>query len=147
MRRRKQVNSIGCFEVVEVGPVVCGVYALLSGDRVVYVGQSTNVLRRLYDHRERRGSAVFDVAMVMGARPEALNRVEAFLIEQLSPPLNRHGRMKLNEEQRKSFKGKHRRWLARLAAVMARRFAEEDIVKAQLEKVLSEIERGASYGG
>lgn len=67
-----------------------GVYLLLDGDRVAYVGQSVNVPGRIGDHVNKRGGA-FQRAVYLRLRPDrrTLDATESALIQALRPPLNK----------------------------------------------------------
>lgn len=65
----------------------CGIYFLLQGQRIVYVGQSINVHVRLDDHR-RDKSKVFDGYAIVECRPKMLNAIEAAYIAKFSPKYN-----------------------------------------------------------
>lgn len=88
---------------VEVPLHPSGVYLLIREDRVVYVGQSVNVLQRLARHRyvldaskrkSRQGSynnsqvIIFDNAMVRFCRPGELNKLEELYIAKFNPECN-----------------------------------------------------------
>lgn len=70
-----------------------GVYLLVDGDEIVYVGASVDVHRRLRDHRAYDPDDLvnfkkFDRALVMRTRPSSLEFVEAALIRALKPKRN-----------------------------------------------------------
>lgn len=71
---------------------ICGVYFLVKEKRVVYVGQSVNIVARLATHM---GTKDFDSTCYMVARPEELDFIESFYIYMLSPALNGPAPMKL----------------------------------------------------
>ena len=62
-----------------------GVYFLIKGHRVVYVGQATNVFRRVSDHA---GAKDFDGFTFISCKPESLNAIESLYIHYLKPQLN-----------------------------------------------------------
>ena len=64
----------------------CGVYFLICGDRVVYVGQSVRVAVRLEDHR--KAGKVFDSFQVIACSEDRLDVVESLYIHTLMPSLN-----------------------------------------------------------
>jgi hypothetical protein len=66
-------------------PESSGVYFLYEGDRLVYVGESLNVQRRLetHDHKGR-----FDKVGVIACDSQHRRRLESFYIGLLDPPLN-----------------------------------------------------------
>lgn len=66
-------------------PVSCGVYFLVSGSEVVYVGQSVNVHARIAEHSRWKE---FDSAAFISVPKDALDFVESFYIHTLSPRLN-----------------------------------------------------------
>lgn len=61
-----------------------GVYFLLDGDEVVYVGQAVNVFARIEGHREKR----FDRFAFVPCAPEMLDKLESLYIHCLRPRLN-----------------------------------------------------------
>lgn len=62
-----------------------GVYFLCQAGRLVYVGQSRNVARRLAGHHEKG----YDRAVMIELPIAELTATEAYLIKMLRPPLNR----------------------------------------------------------
>lgn len=62
-----------------------GVYFLVAGERVIYVGQSVNVFSRVGSHLE---SKVFDRAFYLPLPNAELDLVESAFISWLAPPLN-----------------------------------------------------------
>lgn len=79
----------GAFELT---PFYCGpaVYFLVSGDEVVYVGQTVCLLKRLADHfgRDIHTFGQFDRIFFLPTPAVDLLRVEAFWIAKLCPRLN-----------------------------------------------------------
>jgi hypothetical protein len=76
-------------ELTELVEQRCGVYVLLRGEELLYVGASLNVLSRIGDHvrkRDRGYGIGFDRVLVRFC--EDPKRVEARLIAELSPPFN-----------------------------------------------------------
>lgn len=61
-----------------------GVYFLLDGDEVVYVGQSVNVYSRIGQHTDKR----FDRYAFVPCPVDALNKLESLYIHCLRPRLN-----------------------------------------------------------
>lgn len=66
-------------------PPKTGVYFLMRGKRVVYVGQSTNMLARLAQHQQGKK---FDRFACIPCSPEELDALEALYIHLLKPELN-----------------------------------------------------------
>lgn len=66
-------------------PPKTGVYFLMRGKRVVYVGQSTNLYARLARHQEEKE---FDRFAHIPCAPEELDALEALYIHLLKPELN-----------------------------------------------------------
>ena len=66
-----------------------GVYFLVGGDRVVYVGQSVNVYARISQHHDK----LFDSFAFIPCEKSILNALESLYIHVLRPPLNgnQHG--------------------------------------------------------
>lgn len=67
---------------------LCGIYFLLSGEEVSYVGQSRDVMARLAHHR-RSPPAPFDAMAFQAFPPDQLDRAEAVYIDRFDPPGNR----------------------------------------------------------
>lgn len=63
-----------------------GVYFLVKADRVVYVGMSKDVHKRLNEHRASRKD--FDRVFVILCELIEARRLEALYIAKLNPPLN-----------------------------------------------------------
>jgi hypothetical protein len=63
----------------------CGIYFLIRGDRVIYVGQSTNLFSRITTHQ---ASKEFDRFAYIECPRDALDVLESLYIHVLSPPLN-----------------------------------------------------------
>lgn len=66
---------------------VCGVYALVEGGKVVYVGKSTDVVSRVRRHRDNMRFAAEEV-YVMRCAPSRLDRLERDMIVRLRPWAN-----------------------------------------------------------
>jgi hypothetical protein len=66
---------------------VCGVYFLLLGENIVYVGQSTNVLTRISSH-QLEGAKIFDRIFVVECRQAELCHLEALYIDKFKPRYN-----------------------------------------------------------
>jgi hypothetical protein len=64
----------------------CGVYFLTRGSDVYYVGQTTNLLYRLYKHR--KNGRKFDGFAFIPCAPEELDRLESAYIAMLLPGEN-----------------------------------------------------------
>lgn len=64
--------------------VHCGVYFLIYEGRVVYVGQSVDVLSRISQHKEKR----FDRFAFVPCDRASLDVIESLYIHILQPPLN-----------------------------------------------------------
>ena len=90
------------FEAVRLE--AAGVYLLIQGEKVVYVGQSISIHCRLRNHvtrlrRHRRGlpmgikdtipAIVFDRAMVKWAQPDELDELEYEMIVKYQPMFNK----------------------------------------------------------
>lgn len=65
-----------------------GIYFLVQGDSVVYVGQSKNVYARIATHLNE-GQKIFDKAAFIDELPEKLNEVESTYIAALKPQYNK----------------------------------------------------------
>jgi hypothetical protein len=63
----------------------CGVYFLILEQKIVYVGQSTNVFSRIFTHAQTK---TFDSYVYIPCDKEMLDKLESLYIHFLSPPLN-----------------------------------------------------------
>lgn len=63
------------------------VYLLISGEQIVYVGQTLTIHRRVHKHIEAR--KIFDHALFLEVPGDRLRLVEAAFIKAFRPPLNR----------------------------------------------------------
>jgi hypothetical protein len=66
--------------------VVCGIYFLVRGERIVYVGQSTNALRRIMRHLDN--GVAFDSFCINPCPKEDLDKMEAVYITAFYPEGN-----------------------------------------------------------
>jgi hypothetical protein len=66
--------------------VICGIYFLIRGDRIVYVGQSRNVLRRVARHID--DGKQFDHFSIAPCRIDELDNLERTYITALYPEEN-----------------------------------------------------------
>jgi excisionase family DNA binding protein len=67
-------------------PLLVGIYALTAGDRVIYVGQSVNIVARVQQHQATK---TFDGAFILGlCERDELNAAEGRYIHEYHPPLN-----------------------------------------------------------
>jgi predicted GIY-YIG superfamily endonuclease len=66
--------------------IVCGIYFLIRGERIVYVGQSKNVLRRIGRHVDN--GKIFDSFSFCPCAESDLDRLEAAYIAALYPENN-----------------------------------------------------------
>ena len=73
---------------IEIPPVTLGIYFLFSGDEVVYVGQSQDVMSRIMTHRGN-GIIRFDSASAVPTNNSHKNEVEATLIVMMNPKYNK----------------------------------------------------------
>lgn len=73
-----------------------GVYFLIRGGRVVYVGQSLNVYNRLETHKKTRR---FDTYFIMPCAPDVLDIVEDYYIKTLWPEENNDMSSQLNRRK------------------------------------------------
>lgn len=64
-----------------------GIYILFSGDKVTYVGQSKNVIKRIASHADK--GRPFDSYHVIPCLPCDLEETERYYIDLLSPPENK----------------------------------------------------------
>lgn len=63
---------------------ISGVYFLVDGDHVAYVGQSVNIQARLGQHQDKK----YDRVAYIPCRPAMLDALESLYIHYLQPPLN-----------------------------------------------------------
>ena len=70
--------------MAEFREIRTGIYFLCKGQEVVYVGQSRNVLQRLYAHDRSKD---FDSVLMMPIPEELLNEIEQHWIERIKPKL------------------------------------------------------------
>lgn len=78
-----------CVEVPPPTMSHCGVYLLLRGVDVVYVGQSTQTDMRVAYHRQALPPGTFDRALMLRVPPDELDAYEGALIRAFQPKLNR----------------------------------------------------------
>ena len=67
----------------------CGIYFLILKKKIVYVGQSINIYKRLDRHK---GKKEFDSVTFIDCHPDDLTRLEAAYIAKFQPPLNAMGK-------------------------------------------------------
>ena len=68
-------------------PRICGVYFLIDGQDVVYVGQSADVVRRVNEHHDR-DRKTFETAMYLPCSLGELDELEEYFINTLKPRFN-----------------------------------------------------------
>jgi len=73
---------------------VCGVYFLITGSRIMYVGKSSRVLDRITEH-VRKGSIPFEAFYFIEVPKARLSAVEDAYIKAFNPPANKAGRLAL----------------------------------------------------
>lgn len=73
-------RAMACIKII-------GVYMLLMDAEIVYVGQSTNVLARIYSHQQRHAKD-FNRFFIIECRPEDLLRTESLYIDKFNPRHN-----------------------------------------------------------
>lgn len=66
---------------------ICGIYFLIRGQEIVYIGQSMNVLSRLSQHYAEQ-TKVFDSFYLLECREANLNHTEALYIAKFAPIYN-----------------------------------------------------------
>ncbi len=70
---------------------ISGVYFLISGGEIVYVGQSTDVINRVSNHFNHSiNDKIFDSYAVVECDPALLNDLEAEYIVRFAPIYNKH---------------------------------------------------------
>ena len=72
---------------LELPPRICGVYFLIDGQEIVYVGQSADVVRRVNQHLDR-GRMKFDWAVYLPCSLAELDDIEEHFIDALRPRYN-----------------------------------------------------------
>lgn len=78
--------------IIEAADDVCGIYHLMLGDRVRYVGQTTNVFSRIGSWKTRRFKArQFDRVEFYPCAPDELDHLEREHIERYRPEFNSEG--------------------------------------------------------
>lgn len=70
-----------------VPPKISGIYFLILNNRVVYVGQSVDIHRRVMQHRDDKKP--FDEILFKEFPVEQLNEREAYYIDYYNPPQNK----------------------------------------------------------
>lgn len=86
-RAARNLASIRDFRELVLPPRICGVYFLIEGQDVVYVGQSADVVRRVNEHLDR-GRKKFDAAMYLTCSLGELDELEEHFIKALKPRYN-----------------------------------------------------------
>lgn len=91
-RLQSSLDSVGASVAgilpLELSPRICGVYFLLRWGKIVYIGQSIDVVARVRSHYDERIFG-FDSAVYLPVDEWKLNQVEQTLIYQLRPEYNR----------------------------------------------------------
>lgn len=67
---------------------ICGVYFIISGSQIIYVGQSVDVLSRIGGHENHWE---FDAYSFVECTQEKLDLIESIYIHLFNPPLNGDG--------------------------------------------------------
>lgn len=67
-------------------PAVCGIYFLVAKKKIIYVGQSNRIPRRIFQHRDNL--IEFDSLSWFEAPELYLKDIEGYYIRRISPPLN-----------------------------------------------------------
>ncbi len=68
---------------------LCGVYFLLAGDEIVYIGQSRNIEARVASHKSvLKYIAPFDTVLYVECERKELNKLESQYMQKYSPTLN-----------------------------------------------------------
>ena len=79
-------------EIEVTDEMMSACYALILGEEVVYVGKSTNVMKRLGEHLRLRKAYNFDRIRIYYTSADNLGLLERSLIARLRPRLNVHGK-------------------------------------------------------
>jgi|GEM_PF-6135459 len=101
-RKHRFLQATGEYSIAEIVgtavpiPQTSGVYFLIKGDMVVYVGQSKNVYARIRRHLD---SKAFDKINVIACEESELNRLERMYIRKFSPILNIVGKVGITEAE------------------------------------------------
>ena len=66
---------------------LCGIYLLIKGDRIIYIGQSTDIEQRIKDHARPKSGLVpnFDYYLMYPCGASELRRYERLFIERFFP--------------------------------------------------------------
>lgn len=78
-------------------PSLCGVYFLLNGGNLVYVGQSVDIVHRVLEHKRCRWRSFDSYAYILCSKSE-LNLLESLYIHHYKPAGN--GQFGMNEGQK-----------------------------------------------
>lgn len=101
-RKHSFLQATGEYSIAEIVgsavpiPETSGIYFLIKGDTVVYVGQSKNVYSRIRRHLDTK---VFDKINVIACEESELNRLESMYIRKFSPVLNVVGKVGVTESE------------------------------------------------
>ena len=82
-----QVPTIGELHNLTIPPRVCGVYFLLLGQEVVYIGQSRDIVARVHRHLDEHIKD-FDRVLYLPCPPDLLDYFESRLIRVMRPRYN-----------------------------------------------------------
>lgn len=77
------------FKLEENGGI-CGIYMLMDGNHIIYIGQSIDIFGRISNHRIDK---IFNSVVIIYVDKDNLNSVENFLIRELNPELNVVGKI------------------------------------------------------
>ncbi len=80
----EKIREIPNLKSIPIGEYPPGIYFLVHGENILYVGQSVNPLSRIPQHKDKP----FSRAYMIPVPSSALNSVEGALIRTLNPPLN-----------------------------------------------------------
>lgn len=80
--------SIPCSSIRDwpIEPKICGIYFLIERDRIMYVGLSINIPRRIVQHLD--GGVPSERVAWFEAPEFYLKEIEAYYIQRLKPPRN-----------------------------------------------------------
>lgn len=84
----RHVGRVPSLKGFHLSECATGVYFLLQGKKVVYIGQTKNIKSRLQAHKEDRSKVFDNVRFIDGVPVDLLDAVEAYYINKVKPKYN-----------------------------------------------------------
>jgi len=84
----KHVGRVPSLKGAHISKGGTGVYFLLQGKRVVYIGQTKNIKGRMQAHKEDKSKVFDNVRFIDGVPVDLLDFVEAYYINKVKPKYN-----------------------------------------------------------